>query len=249
MADLDLNLESVTLLDIQNNIKLMCTKIDTLQTTCEQKDKKIEELLKVIKDKDVQINNLEERVSDLENLTNESKRYSLKDNIIIKGLKVTFDQRQASYSSVASSNQAEDASSSPEGLNPRSSAALKFRITRKQVTEFINLKMNVPIEEEEISAAHELPKGPRDTVAPIVVRFVYTSTKQDVMAARRNLRGSQTPVYFNDQLTAMNGKIFSKARQMFKQGVLAGCWTRLGKIYVKRTETSSPTWIQSIAQL
>ena len=46
--------------------------------------------------------------------------------------------------------------------------------------------------------------GPKDTVPPLVIRFTCTSVKQDVMSARRNIRGLQgvtNPVYSNDQLT------------------------------------------------
>ena len=85
--------------------------------------------------------------------------------------------------------------------------------------------MDADVSEEDICAAHELKKGPKDTVPPLVIRFTYTSVKQDVMSARRNLRriqGATNPVYFNDQLTEVNGSVFGKARQLQKQGIIAG---------------------------
>ncbi len=69
------------------------------------------------------------------------------------------------------------------------------------------------------------------------------------MFARKLLKGRDSPIYINDQLTQINSKIFQQARQLQKQKVITSTWTRLSKICVKKTELSAPTWIQSLDEL
>ena len=109
--------------------------------------------------------------------------------------------------------------------------------------------MGVKLEVSDIGAAHELRKGMNDSVSPLVVRFTYTTVKQDVMAARKKLRDVPGPVYFNDQMTVTNGRIFGKARHLRKEGTIYAVWTVLGKVFIKRAENSPSIWIKNMNML
>ena len=250
---------NVNLLDIKHSLDTLCNAVELLTKSNEDKEVKIDNLIqkvnsleKIIVAKDKKISELEHRVSELESFTNEMKRYTLKNNVIIKGLSLKKPVR--SFAAVAmepapESNPSENPEEVKAGTRSSTPGSDMFRLVRKQVVEFVNSSMSVDIVEEDICAAHELKKGPMDSVPPLVVRFAYTSTKQDVMASRKNLRRTAKDIYINDQLTMMNGKIFSRARFLKRNGVFHAVWTTLGKVIVKRTESSSPIWIKTLAEL
>ena len=201
--------------------------------------------MKTIIKQDNTIKVLENRIIDLEFSANEMKHYSLKNNVIIKRLQITKPPR--TYAAVASGQTPGEKHEIVEEVSIRSPYTDTFKATHKQVVDFINTNMKTNLSEDDICAAHELKKGPMDELPPLVVRFAYTSTKQDVMAARRNIKGRQ--IYINDQQTQPNSKIFQHARQMVRNGTLASTWTRLGKVFVKKNDHSRPVWITLMKDL
>ena len=87
-----------------------------------------------------------------------------------------------------------------------------------------------------------------DKVPPLIVRFTYISVEQDVMDATRNIP-RQDKVYFSDQLTSTNGKLFYQARHLAKNNSIFRTWTRLGKVFIKLAESSKPIWVKSLKDL
>ncbi len=244
----------VSLLDIKNTLDILCNSVEGLTKSNSEKDAKIDNLLeevsklrKILTARDKKIADLKCRITEMEHFTNESKRFSLKNNVIIRGLRIVKPPR--SYAAVVNEQQVQDASAAPEPVRTSSStpATDMFKLVRSQVVEYVQKNLEVAISEEDISAAHELKKGPNDEVALLVVRFVYTMSKQDVMSRTKYLRGKN--VYLNDQLTKTNGKIFGRARYLKRMNFIHATWTRLGKVFVKKTEHSSPTWITSLLDL
>ena len=250
--------------DIKASLDALHELVNGMKTSSEDKDKKIDKLIdqvssleKLVTKKDKIIAELEKKVLVLEEEQNEMKRYSLKNNIIIKGLPLSKPPR--TYAEAATTEQAEDESRNPEPVESKrspQSAVKMFISTRKQVVEFINSEMGVEVTEDDINAAHELKQGPRDKVAPLVVRFAHTAAKQDVMAARRKLKNVtrnvgtvESRIFFNDQLTRINSELFRESRSLWHQKDIAGTWTTLGKVFAKKYDASRPIWIKSLRDL
>ncbi len=150
---------------------------------------------------------------------------------------------------VSDSSQADLSSQSQAPVDVTPINVKMFRCVRDQVIQFIEENVGIKLQHEDIVAAHELKPGRNDSVAPLVVRFAFTAVKQDVMFGYRQRRIYHKKIYFNDQLTVLNGKISYQARTLVKNGALHGTWTRLGKMFIKETQTSRPVWIQKLQEL
>lgn len=253
--------------------------IDDLSTGMKQKDKKIENLIQkvseleqTIKRKDKRIEELENRIEDLEAVTNESKRFSLKNNIIIRGLAITKPPRTFSEvarqpepltalseetmeavrlpGSTMESEQGQGAfSRSSQSQPPRDSNYKTFTNVRDQLLAYFDEHVGIKLDTQDIVAAHELRAGQKDSTPPLVVRFAFTSIKQDLIENYRHRRIFKNKIYFNDQLTVLNGKISFQARTLKKNDKIHSTWTRLGKVFIKDTQNSRPVWIQKLKDL
>ena len=78
----------VTLSDLKIVLDTLCDGVNSLKADNAMLMGKVSSLEEKLKQKDEKIKCLEGRVEELEGYTNEMKRYSLKNNIIIKGLKI-----------------------------------------------------------------------------------------------------------------------------------------------------------------
>ena len=112
---------------------------------------------------------------------------------------------------------------------------VRFKSVRSQIVALVNDKLQVPIDEGDIAAAHELKLGRNDKVPPVIVRFSSSASKQDVMFAKRRLPDN---VYINDQLTALNGEIFREARKLRTEKKIDNTWTKNGQICIKLFNTN-----------
>ncbi len=121
-----------------------------------------------------------------------------------------------------------------------------FQSIRDEVLGFIDRSMGLRLGKEDTVAAHELKKGQNDTFPPLIVRFAFTSIKQDmIMEEFRKWRLFKQRIYINDQLTAINNKIFYHARSVVKNNTIQSAWTRLGKIYIHQAAHDKPVWVQN----
>ena len=134
---------------IIRSIRSLCDKVDEKDKNIDELSKlnernnKIDALIKTMEGKDQKILKLEYRVNELELSTNEAKRYRLKNNVIIRGLSVPKD---TSYASVTAATRETDVSVSHEEVSSKSSAAEVFKNTRIAVCKFIRDNLNVEIQ-------------------------------------------------------------------------------------------------------
>ena len=105
------------------------------------------------------------------------------------------------------------------------------------------LGVDPPLEERDISVSHRLPtrrNAPPNQPKPIIVRFVSRTDRDRVLKIRKNLKeyneDKDTKLYINEDLTAIRAKLFSTARLLQKQRLLAQTWTFNGAIKVKTPE-------------
>lgn len=104
-----------------------------------------------------------------------------------------------------------------------------------------------------VEAVHRLPAR-RDAVPPILVRFSSAPLKERWMMSRSRLSSlpfgdSQPRVYFNDNLTDSNKKLFWMARTRGKEKGYKFVWVRHGQIFAKQNEGSTLLRIINAAAL
>ena len=73
---------------------------------------------------------------------------------------------------------------------------------------------------------------------PILVSFASTSTKTEVLLARRRIRnfvseGFPRPVFINEDLTLRRQTLFTRCRKLKKEKLINDCWSLNGKIFIK----------------
>lgn len=87
----------------------------------------------------------------------------------------------------------------------------------------------------------------------IMVELVSTDVKLGIMKSLKNKKLVWGPnhdqVYFSDHLTLLNNSLFYKARIMKRKNDVKYAWTKLGKIYIKKSDNSRAVLIKSSDQL
>lgn len=94
----------------------------------------------------------------------------------------------------------------------------------------------------DVVAAHRLPAKP-GTVPPLLIRFSSVPLKERWMSFRGRAgslsrEDSHPKIYFNDNLTESNRKLFWMARTRGKEKGFKFVWVRHGKILAKQTQSS-----------
>ena len=214
--------------DIKSSLEFICKSVDELTKSNGVNEKIINDILSAMKIKDQRIDDLERRVNDLE-------QHSRKRNIIVTGLNVH------SYAHAATRTRSTRGSTQTDGEDVSESNEM-----RKQFVKFAKDKLNVSVEEIEITAIHDLPKR-KDGTTPVIVQLLSVDKKTDLMRRRKNLKGSN--VFLNDQLTRTNNELFAEARRLKKEGKLYGTWTMNCNIFVKKTEHDKKVLIKCKADL
>ena len=147
---------------------------------------------------------------------------SRKRNIIVTGLNVH------SYAHAATRTRSTRGSTLTDGEDVNEPYEM-----RKFFVKFAQDKLNVSVEEIEITAIHDLPKR-KDGTTPVIVQLLSVDKKTALMHRRKSLNGSN--VFLNDQLTRLNNELFAEARRLKKEGQLYGTWTMNCNIFAKKTE-------------
>ena len=135
-------------------------------------NKKVDSLEAVNNDLKKELNKQQERLDELEAFTRS-------DNLVIRGLveQTAAERATGSMHSTASSHV--DLSRSVE----------------QNVIAFCNDTLNVAVSSQDISIAHRLKAGPKDTARPILVRFNSRRVRNEVYQARKLLKGASSRVY------------------------------------------------------
>ena len=124
---------------------------------------------------------------------------------------------------------------------------------KETVSKFLTDNLNTStdseliIQPEDIDAAHPLPSRRQPTAdattggstkpPPIIVRFFSREKRDAVISRRRLLKTRNVNVSIQDDLTRRNAALLTRVRNSKKYHA---CWSWLGKIYVKKEESSSP---------
>ena len=130
------------------------------------------------------------------------------NDVIMSGLKTTHK----TYAR-AVNNDGQDYQDAPE---------TEITTLENQVVAFIQNKLEVEIEPNEIEACHTL-KGKKE-VPDIIVRVTNRKSKTSLMTNSKKLRGPH--IFINEHLTKSNATLAKIARQLRKSGQIMNTWTR-----------------------
>lgn len=98
----------------------------------------------------------------------------------------------------------------------------------------------------------------------VIVEFNSSALKENIIKATRHFNKNKThklstndlgipgpklPVYISESLTKMGQHLYYLARKLQREKKCDGCWTHLGKIYIKRLADSAPVCIQTEGDL
>ena len=161
----------------------------------------------------------DEQIVDLENRLHDVEQYSRKDDIIITGLEI----KHKTYARVVETNMKNFTAEVDENAPD-----VEKKTLENQVINFLNdngLDMN----ENEISACHNLNK--KKKIPDIILRFVSRKTKVILLKNGKKLKG--TNVYMNDHLTSRNAETASLARQMKREKKIETTWVRNCNVFIK----------------
>ena len=100
--------------------------------------------------------------------------------------------------------------------------------TRECVVDLIKTKLQLKVTKEDISACHRLPAGRHsdNQHRPILVRFRNRYIKEDVIRARKKLKGQQ--INITDDITRENMTLMDSAR---KSGYFESVWFYNAKVH------------------
>ena len=106
----------------------------------------------------------------------------------------------------------------------------------QQVTEFCSSDLGCATTPDDIGYIYALPSV-ANRKPMVVVNFVKRYQRDTVMSARRKLAGK--PFYINEDLPNVTRKMMGQLRDMFRKKLILGCWTHLGKAFVKKLDGST----------
>ena len=106
--------------------------------------------------------------------------------------------------------------------------------------------LNVPLNDLEITAVHDLPKWKNGT-QPVIVQLLSPDKKNALMRKHAMLRGSK--VYVNDHLSQTNSDLFREARRLKKDNNVFSAWIMNCKIFIKKSEHAPRLHFDKVQQL
>ncbi|KAK5643232.1 hypothetical protein RI129_007077 [Pyrocoelia pectoralis] len=113
-----------------------------------------------------------------------------------------------------------------------------------------------PLHKDMIGNCHRLPSRNGDNNAPIIVKFVKYTDKDNFLILKRakgkitlsgtGLGSSNSVVYINESMSPKNSLIFKKAKSLQKENKLKFVWFRNGRVFIKYNENTEPMVITDI---
>ena len=115
--------------------------------------------------------------------------------------------------------------------------------TDQLIIDLAKSKLNVDIEQKDISRSHRVPGGPpRPDAATrprgVIVKFTSYNARRMVYSARRELKNVPDRIFINEALTRRRSEIAYKARQLVKQNMFKQTWTIDCKIMIRLNDDS-----------
>lgn len=221
-----------SLLLLKQTVDSMKLTMNEMQTSMNFYSEEYDSLVKSAKSQDKTIKDLQTETSSLRSLLSEQAR---------EIQQIKSDQNDTDQANRLSNMEIHGISFSPQE-------------SIKNILTDLAGKMNVEgFQPADVVAAYRLP-AKADSVPPIFIRFSSVPLKERWMACRGRLGSiprddSQPKIYFNDNLTEANRKLFWMARTRGKEKKFKFVWVRHGKIFAKQSHNSPLLRISNIDAL
>lgn len=191
-------------------------KLDSIAATLRSVKEENSRLSDKCKTLDAENKDLKKQVEITGRRIDELERFSRCDNIVIRGLP---EQSSAERASGATSIDA----ATQEGS----------KSVENTVLTFIRKTLHVEVNPADISTAHRLKSGPKDTTRPVLVRFTSRRVRNEVYNERKSLKGTTSSVYISEHLTKLDSDLFYEARKLLRDKKIFGAWTQHGLVHVR----------------
>ena len=160
---------------------------------------------------------LRARIMDQDLRIDELEAYSRSDNLIVRGLPEQSSAERASAS----------------GGTHTVSHLGSVQSVESTFIAFCKDSLNVVVQPSDISIAHRLKAGPKDSVRPTLVRFTTRKARNEVYGAKRMLKGSAKTIFISEHLTKSAAELFYMARKLLRERKIHATWTQNGQVFVK----------------
>lgn len=109
-----------------------------------------------------------------------------------------------------------------------------------------------------IVTAHRVPTIKKDKIKPLIIQFNAVNAKETFLKAAKtkrptadlvNSRLEKLPLYFNDHLCSELKKLLYECKKFKKENNFMFCWTKSGKIFLRKDEGSRVLRIKNITDL
>jgi len=110
----------------------------------------------------------------------------------------------------------ESATRSADSLSSDMAQEGSLAAVKISVIAFCRDKLHVDHQPGDISSAHRMRKGDKDSTRPIIVRFVNFNTRDKVLRGKKSLRSSGSQIFISEHLTHASSKLFFEARALVR---------------------------------
>ena len=141
--------------------------------------------------------------------------------------------RQFDYSGLPE-NLADKKATSATNLDDATSLLVGHPSVESSVMGFCRDMLGVEIGLQDISLAHRLKAGAKDSTRPVIVRFTNRRARNLVYGSRKRLKDHQANrIFISEHLTKAAADLFFEARRMLRERKIYGAWTQSGQVYVR----------------
>ena len=109
--------------------------------------------------------------------------------------------------------------------------------TDEFIVDFVNNKMDLPLELSEISRSHIVGKIDRDNNrCGIIVKFITYNVRHRVFCGKRNLKSKGSNIHIVEDLTTERFTTMKHLGKLFKAKKVCSYWSSDGRIFFKCSE-------------
>lgn len=128
----------------------------------------------------------------------------------------------------------------------------------KDIVIAIGEKVNLTIQNNDIDAIHRVPTRSKINPEPIIVQFLSRQMKESIVQKVKsttittkdlNINGIEKQIYVNDHLTTKKKELMYEARQLKKAKNYKFLWSKNGKIFIRKNETSTVISLNNLDDL
>jgi hypothetical protein len=188
---------------LTSSLRDMKGEVNRVNKHCDEVAKENAALKKVVEEQDRRLEELE--------------CYSRSDNLIIRGLPEQSTAERATGTALADNPSMFDSHQSVE----------------KTVLTFLKDSLDLDVSSQDISIAHRLKAGSKDSTRPVIVRFTSRKVRNLVYNSKKRLKDCGRPIFISEQLTKNASDLFFDARKALREKKLFATWTQNGQVFAK----------------